>query len=80
MIRKLIASLATAALLSVGMAAQADAARFRPESTSYTAMAFFYRCGEYQHSPHTRGWLVRTRIGYQHVNTQPFSFVAECAR
>jgi hypothetical protein len=79
MIRKLAAAIVAVAVVSLGSAPVAEAARPQPDPTSLAAVSFYYRCGDYQHGP-VRGWLVRTRWGYLHTNSEPFTFAAECIR
>jgi hypothetical protein len=71
MIRKLITAAIAATMFGLGATIPAEAARPQPDPTNLTAVSFFYRCGEYQHGPVVRGWLVRTRWGYAHVNVEP---------
>jgi hypothetical protein len=81
MIRKLLAAVLTVAALTIGTTIPADAARPQPDPASFTAVSFFYRCGDYRHGPVVRGWLVRTRWGYAHVTVEPVRpVVAECLR
>jgi hypothetical protein len=57
--KKILTTLAAAAVLSIGLAVPADARPAPlPTSGTFSEMALVYRCGPYFHGTHARGYLL----------------------